>query len=343
MSELRAACTGRDPERDGWPSVSVVLPVRNEAAHLERAVASVLDQDYPGPLDVCLAVAPSTDGTADVARGLAAADRRVAVVDNPAGVTPAGLNAAIRATTGTVVVRVDGHAHLSPGYIRTAVATMCRSGAVNVGGRQVPEPTTPFEAAVAAATTSWMGTGGATYRVGGEAGAVDTVYLGVFDRAAGDRLGWFDETLVRNQDYEFNIRLRAAGGTVWFDPALWVGYRPRSTWRALASQYHEYGCWKAEVVRRHPGSLRLRQVAPAAATAAVALSVGAALVGHRRWLALPVLHTLACLVAARRVSSGWAEAWLVARVLLAMQHTWGAGAIVSALRGRAAPDAGASG
>jgi hypothetical protein len=96
------------------------------------------------------------------------------------------------------------------------------------------------------------------------------VYLGVFDRAAGEAVGWFDETLIRNQDYELNIRLRKAGGEVWFDPALSVGYRPRGSWRALAEQYYEYGWWKAEVVRRHPESLRLRQVVPpVAVTAAV--------------------------------------------------------------------------
>ncbi|NNE12055.1 MAG: glycosyltransferase, partial [Ilumatobacter sp.] len=227
MSELRAACFGVDPERDGWPSVSVVVPVRDEAPHLERAVASILAQEYPGELDVCLAVAPSGDGTDVVAEQLASGDPRVTVVANPAGVTPAGLNAAIAATDGSVVVRVDGHAALSEGYVRRAVETMCRTGAVNVGGIQAPAPETPFEEAVAAATTSWLGTGGATYRMGGAEGPVDTVYLGVFDRAAGDQVGWFDETLIRNQDYELNIRLRQAGGEVRFDPQLSVQYRPR--------------------------------------------------------------------------------------------------------------------
>lgn len=264
MAELSAACHGRDLDRDGWPSVSVVVPIRDEAPHLERAVASILHQEYAIPFDVCLAVAPSDDGTEAVAGRIAALDHRVTVVQNPAGVTPAGLNAAIEATSGSIVVRVDGHAELCPGYIERAVRTMCRTGAVNVGGMQVPKPQTAFEEAVAAATTSWMGAGGATYRVGGIEGPVDTVYLGVFDRAAGDAVGWFDESLIRNQDYELNIRLRKAGGTVWFDPELWVGYRPRGTWRALARQYYEYGWWKAAVLRRHPESFRLRQLLPVA-------------------------------------------------------------------------------
>lgn len=259
MSELNAACQGRDVERDGWPTVSVVVPVRNEGPYLERAVTSILAQDYPGPFDVCLAVAPSDDDTFEVARRLSTDHPQVSMTANLAGVTPAGLNAAIAATRGSIVVRVDGHAHLSDGYIRRAVSTMIRTGAVNVGGMQVPTPETPFEEAVAAATTSRLGTGGASYRVGGEPGPVDTVYLGVFDRVAGDAVGWFDESLIRNQDYELNIRLRLAGGVVWFDPELSVGYRPRGTWRALAKQYYEYGFWKAQVIRRYPQSLRLRQ------------------------------------------------------------------------------------
>ena len=209
-----------NPNRIGWPTVSVVVPVRNEGPYLERAVTSILAQAYPRRFDVCLAVGPSDDDTGAVAARLASSDDRVQVVANPAGITPAGLNAAIAATEGSIVVRVDGHAELSDGYIRQAVLTMCRTGAVNVGGRQVPRPGAPFEEAVAAATTSRLGTGGAAYRVGGTAGPVDTVYLGVFDRAAGDEVGWFDETLIRNQDYELNIRLRAAGGTIWFSTRI---------------------------------------------------------------------------------------------------------------------------
>ena len=319
MTEVRltAACFGRDVERDGWPTVSVIMPIRNEAAHLEAAVASVLAQDYPEPFEVCLAVAPSDDDTEGVAARITASETRVTVVPNPAGVTPVALNTAIAATTGEIIVRVDGHARLSDGYIRRAVETMVTTGAVNVGGMQVPEPETPFEEAVAAATTSWLGTGGASYRVGGTPGPVDTVYLGVFDRAAGDQVGWFAADLIRNQDYELNIRLRKAGGTVWFDPGLSVGYRPRGSWTALAKQYYEYGFWKAEVVRRHPDSLRARQFAPAVLPAVL---VSAVLAGfrHRRWWSIPAGYVGLLLVGTRSPRLA---------VLIAVQHlSWGAGA-----------------
>ncbi|MDW3216955.1 MAG: glycosyltransferase family 2 protein [Ilumatobacteraceae bacterium] len=324
---LRAACHRRDVERDGWPTVSVVVPVRNEGPTLERAVVSILSQDYPRPFDVCLAVAPSDDDTAAVAARLAAAHDRVHVVDNPAGVTPAGLNAAISATSGSIVVRVDGHAELSDGYITRAVETMCRTGAVNVGGMQVPRPESPFEEAVASATTSWVGTGGATYRVGGAEGAVDTVYLGVFDRSAGNAVGWFDQTLIRNQDYELNIRLRRAGGDVWFDPALSVGYRPRGTWRALAEQYYEYGWWKLEVLRRYPESLRARQAAAALVVPGAAFAAVAVLRSRRLRQAGIVVGVLT-VVAGRRAP----RLTRTAGVLLVSQLSWSTGFLARLLR-----------
>lgn len=302
------------------------MPVRNEAAGLAAAVQSVLAQEYPVRFDVCLAVAPSDDATEAIAQQLAAADSRVTVVANPSGATPAGLNAAIRATAGAVVVRVDGHARLSPGYIRRAVETMRRTGAVNVGGVQAAVGETPFERAVATAMTSWLGTGGARFHVGGAEGPVDTVYLGVFDRAAGDAVGWFDERLIRNQDYELNIRLRAAGGTIWFDPELSVTYRPRSTVRALARQYFEYGQWKAEVLRRHPESLKLRQAAPAALPVALA---GALLAGAR-WrpaLLVPIAYAMLVATAAKRRPR-------VALAAATMHVAWGVGFQARMLRGR---------
>ena len=169
-----------------------------------------------------------------------------------------------------MIVRVDGHAELSPGYIRRAVETMRRTGAVNVGGIQRAEGVTPFEQAVAAAMTSRFGTGDATFHYGGDEGPTDTVYLGVFDRAALEAAGLFDETLARNQDYELNIRLRRAGGTVWFDPELWARYRPRGSLRGagrpvLRVRAVEAG-GRASATRR---SLRWRQAAPPALVVAL--------------------------------------------------------------------------
>lgn len=309
-----------------WPTVSAVLPAVDEADHLADAVRAILEQDYPGPLEVVVAVGPSSDDTARVAARLAAQDARVVVVDNPAGRTPAGLNRAIEAASGEVVARVDGHAVISDGYLRRAVRTLHRTGAGNVGGIQRAVGTGPTQRAVAAAMSSRFGVGDARFHHGGPAGPVDTVYLGVFRRDALADVGGFDESLVRNQDYELNWRLRQAGWTVWFDPELVVDYAPRSTLRALADQYHQYGRWKRLVVRRDPRSLRWRQlVAPATVLANVAgLTVGLtmwrpALVAPATYLAGTVVATAAATGVSRDARVRLPLAFLV------MHHAWGLG------------------
>lgn len=201
-----------------WPAVSVVMPVRNEAAGLRDALVAVAAQRYPGRCEVIVAVGPSDDESEALAERLAVElttdEVTIRTVANPAGTTPAGLNAAIAASTGDVIVRVDGHCRLSAGYIELAVEDLKATGAVNVGGVQMAVGTTPFERAVATAMTSRFGVGDAIFHRGGKAGPTDTVYLGVFDRDALEAAGCYDQSLLRNQDYELNIRLRRNGGIV---------------------------------------------------------------------------------------------------------------------------------
>ncbi len=320
----------------GLPAVAVVMPVRDEAGGLADAVSAVLSQEYGGDVEVCLAVAPSGDGTAGLAAALAGGDERVRVVDNPAGVTPAGLNAAIRATMAPVVVRVDGHSTLPPGYIATAVATLERTGAVNVGGVQRPEGTTPFEVAVGMAMASRFGTGDARFHYGGPEGPVDTVYLGVFRRDAIEAVGLFDESLVRNQDYELNWRLRQVGGVVWFDPALSVGYRPRGSLSALARQFHGYGTWKRVVARSHPRSLRWRHlVAPV-----TVLGVVVGLVGGWCWsplFAMPAAYAATVVVVAVVVGRSPGRVARLGAVYPTMHLSWGVGFLVGRPQASAVP------
>ena len=255
------------------PSVSVVMPVVNEERHLRAAVQRVLNQDYPGPLDVTLAVGPSRDATADVADALTREFDRVRVVPNPSGATPAGLNAAIAASTGEIVVRVDGHAMIPNDYVRVAVDVLERTGADNVGGVMAAEGVGDFERAVAAAMTSRFGVGDASFHVGGEEGPALTVYLGCFRRSALERVGGYDESMERAQDWELNLRIRESGGVVYFTPTLHVTYRPRHSLRALARQYHDYGRWRREVARRHPSTLSARYLAAPVTVAVVGLGV----------------------------------------------------------------------
>lgn len=248
--------------------VSVVIPARNETATLPAAVRSVARQR--GVDEIIIAAAD--EATRSLATDLAGDDQRIQVVDNPAGGTSSALNAGVAASSGHVIVRVDAHAELPDGYVERAVRRLRATGAANVGGKQVPQADSGFARAVAAAMRSRLGSGGAAYRSSSTAGPVDTVYLGVYRREVFDLVGGFDERFVRNQDAELNERLRAAGLVVWFDPELEVIYRPRGSLQALASQYWGYGRWRRATAKRHPGSLRIRQLAPPA------LIIGGALV-----------------------------------------------------------------
>lgn len=286
------------------PSVSVIMPVLNEERHLAEAVENILKQEYDGPLEVVLAVGPSQDRTHDVAERLHADHPNVIVVDNPSGKTPSGLNAAIAATTGDVVVRVDGHAMIPRDYVRTGVDELLATGADNVGGIMAAEGITPFQRSVARAMTSAFGVGGASFHLGGEAGPALTVYLGCFRRSALDRVGGYDESMERAQDWEMNLRIRQTGGVVWFTPRMQVTYRPRSSIRALVRQYHDYGRWRREIARRHPETASLRYLAAPLTVLGVAAGIGAAAVGvvlGQSWmligLAAPAVYLVGNLVA----------------------------------------------
>ncbi|MEZ5117184.1 MAG: glycosyltransferase family 2 protein [Candidatus Nanopelagicales bacterium] len=332
-----------EPAVDGpWPGVSVVMPVLNERRHLADAVGRVLAQDYPGPLEVVVALGPSHDGTGDLAAELAAADPRVRTVDNPTGRTPAGLNAALRVAAYDVIVRVDGHALIPDDYVRAGVETLQRTGADNVGGIMGAEGVTEFEQAVARAMTTKLGVGAAAFHVGGEEGPADTVYLGCFRRSALERVGGYDEEFVRAQDWEMNHRIRDTGGLVWFTPRMHVTYRPRPTFGRLARQYFEYGRWRREVMRRHPETARLpgsaRYLAPPLAVTGVLAGTVAGvvgLVGGPGWLRLGWLAPAgyAAIIAAGAAVNGRGlerGAWVrLPAVYVAMHAAWGAGFLTS--------------
>ncbi len=313
-----------------WPAVSVVMPVLNEERHLTGAVHHVLAQEYPGELEVVLAVGPSRDGTREVADALAAENARVKMVDNPSGHTPSALNAAIAASSSPIVARVDGHAMMPTDYLRVAVETLNESGADNVGGIMAAEGDTWWEKAVAAAMTSKVGVGNARFHTGGEGGPADTVYLGVFQRSALDRVSGYDEAFLRAQDWEMNHRIRQSGGTVWFQPRMRVSYRPRPNAKALARQYFHYGRWRRVVARQHKGTMNLRYLAPPVAVAAILVGIAA---GVFFWPALIVPAGYVAAVVAASVPVGRGSPWrarLAIPVALATMHmSWGVGFLTS--------------
>jgi succinoglycan biosynthesis protein ExoA len=237
-------------------SVSVVIPARGAADLLAGCLAALVPQLHG---DDEIIIAAGDEATARAARALA--EPRVLVVENPAGTTPAALNAAIAAARHPVIIRVDAQSRVPSGYRDRVVTLLSETGAVNVGGRQVARGAQGTSVAIAAAMNARLGHGGAAYRSGGRAGPVDTVYLGAFRADALHRAGGYDERFTTNQDAELNERLRRAGGTVWLEPALEVTYLPRTSLRGLARQFLGYGRGRAMTAREHPGSLGPRQLA----------------------------------------------------------------------------------
>jgi glycosyltransferase involved in cell wall biosynthesis len=311
------------------PSISVILPVLNEQSHLESSVRSILSQDYIGPIEVILAIGPSKDKTLEIAERLASADSRVVLVENPTGKTAAGLNLALKQTMNPVVVRVDAHAEIPKNYLSLIVEVLNKTGAVNVGGVMAAVGKTTFEKSVAGAMRSAFGVGASRFHTGGEAGPVDTVYLGAFRREALIAIGGFDERFTRAQDWELNFRLRENGGIIYFDPRLHVTYRPRSTVRALAKQYFEYGRWRRVVSRRHKGTINYRYLAPPVALLGFLASLVLGLLLSPILFSPAAIYTLFILGASVKISSSLQEFFLLLLVLPTMHFAWGAGFISS--------------
>jgi succinoglycan biosynthesis protein ExoA len=330
------------------------MPVLNEERDLEEAVTAILEQDYPGRSEIVLALGPSHDATDLIASDLARTDSRVRLVRNPVSSIPAGLNLAIRSTTQPVVVRVDAHSTLCPGYTRAAVTTLVETGAANVGGIMRAQGRTPMQQAIAHGYNSRLGLGGGAYHGHGSAGPAESAYLGVFRRDALKQVGGFDEDLARGEDWELNLRLRKAGHTVWFDPDLVVTYWPRASLSGVARQFRATGAWRGELVRRHGVANSLRFFAPptlvsgAVLSAAVgALDVTRALPRRLRRISrlvhLPVA-AYAAIVAAQGVRVNPREEFggsdrpgrvraLVPAVLATMHVCWGTGFLHGLVKG----------
>jgi hypothetical protein len=327
--------------------VSFVMPVLNEIRYLERAVRTVLEQDVPGPMELILALGPSSDGTTELAHRLATEDERIVLVDNPEADIPTGLNLAIARSVLPTVVRVDAHSELAPGYTVRALETLARVRAANVGGVMRADGRAPFQRAVARAYNSPFGLGGGAYHGGTREGEAESAYLGVMRRAVLDEVGGFDESLRRGEDWELNLRIRRAGYRVWFDPALAVTYWPRESWLRLARQFRATGAWRGELVRRYGRRNSLRFFAPPALVLAVAASVVvgvlqlAGVLSGMPGLAASVIYlpVLAYVVLIAGVAigpgggRGWRDKLWTLAVLPTMHLSWGAGFLVGVLSG----------
>lgn len=255
---------GRARER---PFVSVVMPVRNEAAHIGSNLAAVLSQDYPRDrFEVIVAEGRSTDETREIVASMLEAHPNLRLVDNPKRIVAAGLNEALAVARGEVVVRLDGHCQYPPDYVRRVVALRERTCAANAGGVLVPVGDSYVQRCVCAALSSRVGIGGAALRAQSESGEVrevDAVHGGCWTAETLRKAGPFAEDMVRNQDDEMSFRLRKAGGRVVQESGLRVRYVVRDRWSKLFLQFAQYGYWKVRLVRRYPRQASLRHGMPA--------------------------------------------------------------------------------
>lgn len=244
-------------------AVSVIVPCRDEALHIESCIRSILACDPPSAaFEVIVADGMSEDGTRDVLFRLAQEDSRLRIIDNPGRIASTGLNAAIRAARGDVVIRMDGHSEYAVDYIRQCVALLEHTGADNVGGPARTKAVGYLQRAIAAAHHSCFAVGGARFHNVDYEGPADTVMYGCWHRALFERIGLFDEELVRNQDDEFNLRITRAGGKIWQSPHIKLWYRPRSSLKSLFCQYMQYGFWKVRVIKKHKIPASFRHLVP---------------------------------------------------------------------------------
>ena len=318
-----------------YPYVTVIMPIHNEAEFIRRSLGAVLAQDYPSDLtEVLIVDGMSTDQTYKIIRQLIAESgcTRVRLLENKGRIVPTGLNLAIREAKGDIIIRVDGHTVIAPDYVRQCVVALHRTNADNVGGLMKGVGITTFGQAVALATSSPFGVGGARFHYSDQEEWTDTAYMGAWPRKVFEQIGLFDERLVRNQDDEFSYRLRAAGGRILLSPHIKSEYTVRSTPWLLGKQYFQYGFWKILVLQKHTFQMRPRQFVPPAFALALSSSLVFALLGWGWWLLTLILaaYLLANLSASFYISarSGWRYLLLLPLTFAILHLSYGFGFLI---------------
>lgn len=324
------------------PFVTVVMPVRNEAASIVGSLGGVLGQDYPSDyFEVIVVDGMSDDDTRLLVRELVNAAGpdapAVMVLDNPQRIVPTGLNLAIAGARGEVIVRVDGHCAIEPDYLRTCIRRLQETGADNVGGIFLSMGRGAVGRAIAAATGSPFGVGNARFHYATAPGWVDTVPFGTWRREVFDRLGGFDEELVRNQDDEFNLRLIQAGGRIWLDPSIRIRYETRASFAHLGRQYYQYGLYKVRVIQKRRGVASWRHLVPATFVASLTAATGLALATRSSKPVLTVItpYVLGNVAASMHAGRRDPAALLLLPVAFATLHlAYGAGFLAGVWRWR---------
>lgn len=274
------------------PFISIVVPIRNEAATIERLTRSLLEQDYPHDrYEILMADGGSTDRTRELLSVVDVA-ARVRVLDNPGRTAPAALNVAIALAKGDIVTRVDGHSYVAPDYLSRIVAVMRETGESVVGGPVLMLVDTPFRKALVAALYSKVGVGAVPYRTLQTRAYVESLQTGSFKRAVLDQVGPFDEALAVVEDLDMNTRIRKAGFKLLLDPSIRFWYVPRGSLRALWRQIYAVGLVKVRILRKHPDIFKWKYVLPSVFVAALAGASALAAMGSKAGFAFVAAYAI---------------------------------------------------
>ncbi len=322
--------------------VSLIIPVYNGAKTIQDLLAAVCEQDFPlQDLEVIIADGRSTDGTRDKIAEFAreVPELKVKVIDNPARTRSSALNLAIRESVGDYILRMDAHSFPHPNYIKYCLRALVEGKGDNVGGVIQVKPANQGWVAesIAIAAAHPLGVGDASYRTGSKAREVDTVAFGAFHRSLIDQIGGFDETLLINEDYEFNVRVRKSGGVVWLDPEIMVSYQSRQSFQELAVQYWNYGYWKLRMLLRYPETIRWRQISGFFVLSWLGLGFFSIWFLWARWLLVleALVYSGALLYAGTKAALKENKDFLVFGLPLAiatMHFAWGSGFLWSLIR-----------
>jgi succinoglycan biosynthesis protein ExoA len=325
------------------PIISVIIPCFNEKTTIRPLLEAIHGQTVAcTDMEVVIADGMSTDGTREEIASFEEThpDLKIRVVDNPKRNIPAALNTALAEASGEIIIRIDAHAWPYPDYIERCVSDLQAGLGENVGGVWEIRPGAQTWAArsIAAAASHPLGVGDAFYRHAAKPIYVDTVPFGAFKRELLALIGFYDETLLTNEDYEFNARIRQRGGKVWLDPAICSVYYSRSTFGELAKQYWRYGFWKYRMLRRYPRTLRWRQglpplfvlSLPVLALAGLFWDLFAIMLGVELLLYAGVLLAVGLVSALKRREPGLVTGLPLAVAI--MHITWGSGFLWSIIK-----------
>ena len=321
------------------PFVTIIMPIRNEADFIERALRSVLDNDYPVErMEILVIDGMSDDGTREIVDGLSKVDSRIRMLDNPKLITPAAMNLGIKAAQGNLFIRVDGHVEIPADFIDKSIRCLHEHPEAWVAGGYIKTVADSFTGkAIAAAMQSPIGVGNSRFRLGDYEGWADTLAFGAHHKWVVDEIGYFDEELVRNQDDEFNLRIILAGGKIWMSKSIQSTYFSRSSLCKLWKQYFQYGFWRIRTLQKHKRPASFRQLVPLLFVLSLLLPGLTGFLWKPFWIIFAIeaaLYLLGLVIGTIDVGnkSGWRYALLAPVVFIILHFAYGLGSLWGIVR-----------